>query len=147
MKHKDFFNDMNNYRGIFTISQLILLFERKGFYLTKSMIQKYEKYKIIPPVKGRYYFRQHIFLLVFADCLEKAFDLQEIQVVYENLFEEYLNLEQENLDIIERTFLAFCRFYSDFSEKLKQNESIMADSYLKKLALAVAAKEEVSTYV
>lgn len=143
MKHKDFFNDFNNYRGIFTISQLALLFERKGFHLTKSMILKYDKNKIIPPVKGRYYFRQHVYLLVFADCLCKTFTIEEIQSIYEKLFQDHLQLEQERLDEIERLFFAFCTYYSDFIERLQKNEAIEADTYLKKLALAVALKVEV----
>ncbi len=137
----DFFYDIDNYRACFSVSTLIKLFEKKGLLLTRALVEKYISNKIIPSPKGRYYFKQHIYLIVFAISLSCVFALAEIQMIYLKLFPDYMNIDDTALIKIKTTY----EFYIDALQAYEESQDslsslAMPDTFIKQLALIVCLK-------
>ena len=101
-------NDISIYSDKMHISQVLVFFERYGINFTRSQIQNYLKFGILPPlISKRYYSKDHLVLLALLHTLKDTCTLQEIKNIFslvlsiedislQNMYTEYVSL-QENM--------------------------------------------------
>jgi DNA-binding transcriptional MerR regulator len=105
--------DIDNYNNLFTISKVVVFFERQQISFTKTMIQNYVKIELLPPPKDkRYYTRQHLMLLVIIDLLKNVYSLDEIKEILKpfikhfesnlihELYYEFMNIYEEEVRVL-----------------------------------------------
>jgi len=123
--------DINNYSPSLTISQLIKFCEKKGFLVTKGMIQNYIRVGLLPnPVNKRFYTHKHIAALIIV-CLTKP--VYEIESIKKALLP---HMDEEGLPIeTYQKIFSFCAAKANaFTAELNEADSI---NYMTSASLAV----------
>jgi len=78
----DILHDIHQYSQNFKISQVITFFERKGVFITRSMIQNYVRDGLLPPpIAKRQYSHKHLAVLALVDALKKVYEMSDIKTV------------------------------------------------------------------
>ena len=92
---QDILNDIHQYNHQLTISQVVTLFERKGFIITKSMIQNYVRDGLLPPpLNKRHYTHKHLTVLALVTQLKTVYELADIKSALSPLMDsEGISLE------------------------------------------------------
>lgn len=89
------------------VSKVILYFERRGIFFTKTMIQSYVKIGLLPPLnKQKFYSRNHLVFLALTDALKNTYSLDNLI----NIFTPIFDLD---FDILIALLRAFTKNYND----------------------------------
>lgn len=120
----NFKSELSFYSEKMLISQVVIFFEKRGFNITKTMIQNYIRQEVLPPVVNkRYYGKYHVLIVAMIEILKKRFSFQEIKVFFEFIIPEvFVEISpEEDIDIVrnnEIIYLAYEKFYGMYNNSL-----------------------------
>jgi len=94
---RNILENIGSYKNEMTISQVVRFFEGFGMSFTKTMIQNYVRVGVIPPpIRQRYYVKNHLILLAITYGLKESYSLPEIT----KLFKLYIKTGKDNEPVI-----------------------------------------------
>ena len=102
---------LKGYNDRMTISQAVIFFERRGYNITKTMIQNYIRVFVLPPpVDRRRYTKNHIFFILLIDCLKSIYSLDEIRELFAPVVAEAFSNGDPDKNMA-GVYKSFCDFY------------------------------------
>jgi len=126
--------NINNYNKEMSISQVIRFFDSFGMSFTKTMIQNYIRVGIMPPpVRKRYYVKNHLILLAMIYELKEIYSLPEIG----HFFETYIKSDDE--DELVDMYNEYLSLYDEHYKRAKPDKtfSLMVQSIAVKKLLKI----------
>jgi len=111
--------NISSYKSEMTISQVVRFFDGFGMGFTKTMIQNYVRVGVIPPpVRKRYYVKNHIILLAMIYELKESCSLPEISKLFK------LYIKSDNSDELTDLYNKFLILYAKYI-KAASDDSLM----------------------
>ncbi|MCR4601730.1 MAG: DUF1836 domain-containing protein [Clostridia bacterium] len=95
--------------------------ETNKWHVTRTMINNYAKYSIIPRAEGKKYTRDHLIMLAMVLYLKGIFKIDDIEVLMKSLVENHASVFEDTIDpeILYSTAVEVNRdFVEDFTDSV-----------------------------
>lgn len=145
----NFKKELTLYSEKMQISQVVMFFEKKGYHITKTMIQNYIRQEVLPPVAGkRYYGKYHILIISMIEIMKKRFSFQEIKAFFEIVIPEVFTENSDDYKEViiknnEIVFPVYENMYNAYNNSLVS----WCEEYVKPMLLSEVSNSELLTEV